>query len=255
MSGKLVVRDLEISYGKKTPVLSGVSFEVAAGAVTLLLGPNASGKSSVLKAMAGGLSYRGSIRLEGQELESMTRSARARALAYVPQRTELNAALRVREVVEMARYAHQETRFQTRAAVEQALREAGCEALAERAFPELSGGQRQQVLLARALATGAKLLLLDEPTSALDIGHTLALQAKLEDFAGRGYTILWAMHNLHLAHRCGRYGVLMQGGKVRAQGELGAVLSAGIIREVYGVQLQEDAAPDYLLCSTERHAN
>lgn len=247
MSVGVKVKALSIRYGKGMPVLKEISFEAVQGQVTLLCGPNGSGKSSLLKAMAGILDYEGEILVQGQSLTQLSREARARRLAYVPQRSALQANLPVREVVAMGRFAHSDSSFERKQAVEQALGLADCAELASQLYTALSGGQQQRVLLARALATQAKVLLLDEPSAALDIAHTLGLMAQLRKLADSGYTVLWAMHDLHLAERCADRCVLLQDTKIAAQGMVSEVLDALTIEQVYGVHRVEKSGPSFHL--------
>lgn len=247
MSAGVDVQKLSICYGKGSPVLREISCCAPEGQITLLCGPNGSGKSSLLKAICGILAYQGEILVQGHSLAQLSREARARVLAYVPQRSLLQAKLLVHDVVAMGRFAHSDTNFEQSKAVDKALRLAGCAELAGQFYTSLSGGQQQRVLLARALATQAKVLLLDEPSAALDIQHTLRLMAQLRRLADSGFTVLWAMHDLHLAQRCADRCILLAQAKVAAQGQVDEVLDAATIKEVYQVQRVEGGGPSFHL--------
>lgn len=251
MSSGLLVSQLSVAYETSSTVLSEISFSLAPGTVTLLLGPNASGKSTLLKALAGLLDYRGSALLQGHELSSCTRQERARKLAYVPQRTQLNAPLKVQQVVAMARYGRLEGKGEQDRVVRRAMEQADCVALAKRSFLTLSGGQRQQVLLARALATEAKVLLLDEPSAALDIRHTLGLARQLSRLASEGYLIFWAMHDLALASKCAQRCVVLHERDVAADGPLQQVLTDTLFDRVFGVQMTPRTGPGFSLFAGE----
>lgn len=247
MSAAVQVKQLSLRYGKEQPVLDQLSFAVPASAVTLVCGPNGSGKSSLIKAIAGILDYQGEILLQGQALSQLSRAQRAQRMAYVPQRSQLQANLPVREVVAMGRFAHADTSIERNRAVDRALEFADCQALEARPYLSLSGGQQQRVLLARALATQAKVLLLDEPSAALDIHHTLQLTKQLRGLAQSGFTVLWAMHDLHLAHRCAEHCLLLANTKIVAQGPPEQVLDASSVKQVYQVHRRDEYGPSFYL--------
>jgi len=249
MSSGLVVRGLRARYARGPEVLRGLDFEAPRGAVTALLGPNGSGKSTLLKAVLGLLPSEGTLELDGVDPRALSLPERARTLAYVPQRTQLAAQMTVRAVVELGRFgqrgAFASTNAEDARAVEQALHEADAEAFAERPFRELSGGEQQRVLLARALATGARTLLLDEPTSSQDVRHVLEMHAALRALAARGHAIAIVLHDLNEARRHVDRAVLLQAGRVHASGPVRSVVEAGAVRAVYGVELVEGAGLGY----------
>lgn len=169
----LSIRGVEFAYGKHQ-VLRGVDLDVAAGTLCALLGPNGSGKSTLTKILAGVLRTRtGSVRLGGNDLLRMKPRERAKVVAYVPQSAEVPFELTVREAVTLGRTPHMGMRptAHDTAIVEHAIERLGLAELAERRLSDLSGGQAQRVLIARALAQQPRVLLLDEPTSALDLRY------------------------------------------------------------------------------------
>ncbi|MGD2019318.1 MAG: ABC transporter ATP-binding protein, partial [Planctomycetota bacterium] len=173
MSAGLEVSGLRARYRRGPDVVRGVDLVAPRGAITALLGPNGSGKSTLLKAVVGLVDSEGEVRLDGADLRGLAADARARRLAYVPQRSLLAAPLLVHSVVAQGRFPHRRglsaPTEEDRKAVQGALEDADIAHLACRPFTELSGGEQQRVLLARALATGADVLLMDEPTSAQDV--------------------------------------------------------------------------------------
>ena len=247
LTGKLSFADVTVRRGSRV-VLQELSFSLHAGEVLAVIGPNGSGKSSLIMAAAGLLpAAAGAITVAGRSLATLTAPERARLVAYVPQRSELVAPLAVRTVVAMGRYAATGAAFGAAAAAETERVDAALAAvdagnLAGRSFAELSGGEAQRVLIARALATGADILLLDEPTSALDIGHRLALGAVLRSRARAGDAVLVALHDLNEAYGLADRILLLDRGKPCALGPPATVISADPIRAVYGVDLVPAAA-------------
>lgn len=251
MSSGISVEHLSAGHRPGVDVLHDVSLTAPRGRITALLGPNGAGKSTLLKTMVGLLPVRGGISLDGASLASLSPAERAKHLAYVPQRTLLTARLQVRSVVGLGRFAHvgplAGLSSADREAVEHAMGEADVAHLAERIFTELSGGEQQRVLLARALATGARTLLLDEPTSSLDVRHMLALHIALRDLAARDWCILIVLHGLGEARMLADDAVLLKEGRVYAAGAVDTVVHPDPIRDVYGVELIPGAGLGFAL--------
>ncbi len=224
-------------------VLAGIGLTIAPGEVVVVIGPNGSGKSSLVMAAAGLLPASGVIDIEGRAIAALDPLERARLIAYVPQRSELMAPLLVREVVAMGRYVHGDggnlgtLGTTATAAIVDALTAVDAVALAQRRFTELSGGEAQRVLLARALATGADTLLLDEPTSALDVAHRLALARMVRTLACRGKAVLIAVHDLTEAAAVGDRVILLSAGRVLKTGTPTEVIAPGPVREAYGIDV------------------
>jgi len=256
MSGQgLQVRDLRVGYDRGPEVVRGIDLLAPRGSVTALIGPNGAGKSTLLKAIVGLLPHGGQAILDGDDLARLPARERARRLAYVPQRTLLMARLSVREVVALGRFAHRASAWTfghgkaDRVAIEAALEETDTRAFAERPFPELSGGEQQRVLLARALATGATTLLLDEPTSALDVHHVLVLHGILRRLSERGHCVVAVLHHLSEVRRHAHRVVLLNGGQVHMEGPAAEVVAPGPIRAVYGVVARESTGLSFELPS------
>ncbi len=241
MSGEaLVVSELAVVRGGRR-VVDGVTFTAPAGQVTALVGPNGAGKSTVLKACLGLLPVAGGgARLGADDLLALPRTARARRIAYVPQRSLLAAGLAVRDVVGMGRYAHRGPLTRPTvtdiAAVDAALAATDAMVFADRRFDQLSTGEAQRVLVARALATGAGTILMDEPTAGLDLGHALALLGLIRRLAADGRTMLVVLHHLDEVREVADHAVLLDAGRVRGDGTVDTVLSAEALRAVFGVE-------------------
>jgi iron complex transport system ATP-binding protein len=238
-------------------VLEDVCFQCNPGQHTAILGPNGAGKTTLLKAIAGLLKYDGEVLVGGRALSSLSARERARTVSYVPQESLLNAELSVAQVAMQGRYCHQSAWGWARAedvrAVEQALALTDALHLRERSYLELSGGEQRRVLLARALATDAPIILLDEPASALDIAHVLMLFEQLNCLAADGKCLVTVMHQLPDAERfCDRI-VLLDSGRVR-YAERGP-LPEYLLQEVYGVNSEPGREPRYTLARGAPAAN
>lgn len=232
----LAARGIEFAYGA-LPVLRAVSVEMGAGEVVGLVGPNGSGKTTLLRCLAGLLRAEGEIRYGARSLEALSQRQRAHRRAYVPQSVAVAFPYRVRDVVGMGLASR--TRFygapHDSERIDNALSEVGFEPSSDQRFDRLSGGERQQVVVARALVQDATLLLLDEPTSALDLKHRAAIIGALRRRASAGAAVLASMHDLNLAAMaCDRL-LLLAAGEIVAEGTPAEVLTQEMVERVYGV--------------------
>jgi iron complex transport system ATP-binding protein len=235
-------RALSVTLGKR-PVLRDLSFSCQFGEVTAVLGPNGAGKSTLLRALSGLLPYEGEITLAGTSLHTLSALERAKRLSLVPQQSLLTAPMPVKQVVAQGRYVHRSAlaalRPDDQLAIAQAMRATDIASLAQRPFSELSFGEQKRVLIARALATGARALLLDEPTASLDIEHALRLFALLRALASEGHAIVVVMHQLDHALAYSDRALLLRAGSEVAMGDARSVITAKRVRELYGVELVE----------------
>jgi len=235
----LELRAVSAGYPRR-PVLQGLSLPpVPPGSVVALVGPNAVGKSTLMKAIAGLRPVRGLVLLDGQDLARLPARERLRRVGYLPQALPLANALLAYEAMHSALRASRSDldRRQCEDAIAATLAALGLEALALRPLNELSGGQRQMVGLAQVLVRAPRLLLLDEPTSALDLRWQLqVLQAVRAQVRSAGTLALIAVHDLNLALRwCDRI-VVLGGGRVLAEGDPEAVLTPALLEAAYGVR-------------------
>jgi iron complex transport system ATP-binding protein len=226
-----------------TPVLHGVSFAAAPGGWLCLIGPNGAGKSTALRAAASLLAYRGTIRLGGADLGSLRGRARARAVAYVPQAPVLPPGMLVADYVLLGRTPHLGylggPGRRDRLAAEAAMDKLDVSQFTGRRLEQMSGGERQRVVLARALAAEPSVLLLDEPTSMLDIGHQQQV-LELVDGLRRsgGLTVVSTLHDLTIAGQYADELVLLDAGRVAAAGPAASVLTAEMIGRVYAARVE-----------------
>jgi len=245
------LENLDFSIGDKR-ILTGVSAEFEPGRFHGIIGPNGSGKSTLLKNICRiWKPLRGSVFLDGKNHRTLPRKELSRLVTLVPQGTEMSFPISVFEVVAMGRNPHlgrfQGLRRRDREVIEEALAETETSALRDRNINELSGGECQLAIIARALATEASLILLDEPTSDLDIKHTLMVMELLTRLKQRGKTILASIHDLNLARRYCDTIAIVSKGSICYRGSPEEAFSEGNMKEVFGVEVTE-IARDALRC-------
>jgi len=221
------------------PLFDGLSLALAAGEFASIIGPNGSGKTTLLRVLSGMvLPSAGEVRLDGRAIQDILPSERARRVAVVFQETQVLFNFSVLEIALMGRAPHLGSWGLERPvdfdAARAALRDMDLIDLEDRPLQELGSGERQRALLARALAQEAHILLLDEPTAFLDLKHRLQIYDILARLnRDRGLTVVATSHDLNLAARYGSRLVVMHRGRVAADGPPAAVLTTGLIREVY----------------------
>ena len=235
-----------------------VDLEVRAGEVVCLLGPNGSGKTTLFKTMLGLLPPQGGeVRLGGRQIAALARAEVARSVAYVPQAQAAHFPFRVADMVVMGRTAHMgpfaAPSREDHAKAQAALDALGIGTLAESEYTRISGGQRQLVLVARALAQDAPAIVMDEPTASLDFGNQVVVLSEVRRLAARGLAVLLSTHDPDHAFSIGHRVALLDGGQLVAQGRPEEVLTPQRLRAVYGVSVaverlsqgQTVCAPDY----------
>jgi iron complex transport system ATP-binding protein len=239
---RLAGRDLSVGYGPKD-VIAGLDIRIPAGELTVIVGPNACGKSTLLRALARMLPARGGVvELDGQPIGRYGPKEVARRLGLLPQSPVAPDGIAVEDLVARGRYPHQGLLRQwsdrDQAAVEAAMARAGVTELADSAVSELSGGQRQRVWIALALAQETPILLLDEPTTFLDIAHQVEVLNLARELQRAGQTVVVVLHELALAFRYATNLIVMRGGAIAAQGAVEDVVTAELIAQVYGLPCQ-----------------
>ncbi|MEW1760611.1 ABC transporter ATP-binding protein [Streptomyces cyaneofuscatus] len=238
---QLTAEDLTLGYGDRT-VVSSLDLAVPPGAITVIVGANACGKSTLLRSMSRLLAPReGRVVLDGKEVHRLPAKELARTLGLLPQSPVAPEGITVSDLVGRGRHPHQSlfSRWNEKddAAVASALEATATEPLADRAVDELSGGQRQRVWIAMALAQQTDLLLLDEPTTFLDASHQIEVLDLLTDLnRSRGTTIVMVLHDLNLAARYADHLIALADGTLHAAGSPADVLTQETVRAVFGLE-------------------
>jgi iron complex transport system ATP-binding protein len=236
----LTAQGITLGYDARV-VVDGLSLAIPPGEVTVIVGPNACGKSTLLRGLARLLKPRtGSVLLDGSDIHRLPTRTVATRLGILPQQPIAPEGITVVDLVTRGRHPHQrwfrQFSREDEAAVDAALEATGIVDLAERPVDELSGGQRQRAWIALALAQGTPLMLLDEPTTFLDLAHqveVLDLLAELNEAEGR--TIVLVLHDLNLACRYAHHLVAMVDGTIAAEGPPDEVITAELMATVFGL--------------------
>jgi len=235
---KLTVERLGFKYGNRE-ALREITLSVEKNELVSIVGPNGSGKSTLLKCMDRILKPSfGAAFLDGKGMDKMSSKELAKEIGYVPQNAAQSFSLTVFDAVLLGRKPYMKFRVgeEDRKKVAEAMKLTGIESLSERYFDELSGGEKQKVLIARALAQETKVLLLDEPTSNLDIKHQLEILELTRSLRGkRDISVVMAIHDLNLASRFSDRIVMLKDGEVFAAGEPDNVFTEENISSIYGV--------------------
>ncbi len=225
--------------------LNDIDLTVGAGETAVVIGPNGAGKTSLLRAICNDLRLdSGSVKLGGREMAAWTLQERAKTLAILPQRSNLEFPFTVTEVVTMGRIPHSTSQRRNEEIVEAALEMVDCNQFAERFYINLSGGEKQRVQLARVAAQiwedngRDRCLVLDEPSASLDLAHQAMIVEMVQTFARKGVAILVVLHDLHLASKVADKMIALREGAVAAVGTVESVLSEQLLNDVFGVKAQ-----------------
>jgi cobalamin transport system ATP-binding protein len=244
MSPKTVIEVRHLSFGYENRlVLTDMSFSIGAGEVVALIGPNGSGKTTLLKLLLGLLPPKtGQVSLQDRPLPSYPIKERAKTIAYVSQQPALTFPLTSFELVSLGRYPHaQRFNFSSAdaAAVETALQVTDSQHLKDRRFNTLSGGEKQKILIARALAQSARVLLLDEPTLHLDLYYQLQILVSLKRLCKQQHmTVVSVLHDVNLVSLFADKALLLSGGTLRAFGPVTEIVTETNMKELLGVEMK-----------------
>lgn len=233
---------ISFSYGSHR-VLDDLNFHIPDGSLVSVLGPNGVGKSTLFRCILGlERHYHGDISVDGIAIDTIPIKQRARLISYIPQNHRPAFQFRVEDVVLMSTEAHL-SRFQVpgkqeRLRAAQALERVGISHLAPCSYVEISGGEQQLVLIARALAQQAKTIVMDEPTSALDFGNTTRVLSCIRDLASNGYCIVQSTHHPDQAFLYSDYTMVIKGGRLFRFGKPQDVITREVIYALYGIEVE-----------------
>ncbi len=247
MSDRLQAQALTLRYEARV-ISRDLSLSIPDGAFTAVVGPNACGKSTLLRALARLLPpQRGQVLLDSKAIHTLPSREVARQLGMLPQSPTAPDGIAVADLVARGRFPHQSFLRQwtpaDEAAVDDAMRLTGTIDLAERPLAELSGGQRQRVWIAMALAQETPILLLDEPTTFLDLSHQIELLDLLARLNAEGRTIVAVLHELNLAFRYADHLIAMRDGSIVAEGAPSEIVTESLMQEVFGLRAMVMADP------------
>ncbi len=245
MVAALAVRDVAWGPSRRAPIVDGVDFDLAPQEVLAIVGPNGAGKSSLLRCLYRvNRPWRGSVQVYGEDVWRLSPREAARRIAAVPQEVPADFPFRVRDVVMMGRTARRRARIdwspEDRAKVGAAMERLDLLHLEDRLFTTLSGGEKQRVLIARALAQEPRLIILDEPTNHLDIRHQLDILRLLRDL---GLSVVTTLHDLNLAAAFADRVLLLDNGRLVSAGRPDDVLTVETIRSAFAVEAVIDRHP------------
>ncbi len=234
----LELSGLSVGYKKDNPVISGIDLKLEKGTVAALIGANGSGKSTLLKTLIGELKpLAGTVMSGGRPMESYSRKERAKSIAILMTDRVNPGFMTVKEVVALGRYPYTDiTGRLTRAdeeAVEKALFTLGVEELSGKGFNTLSDGQKQLVMLAKAVCQEPELLIMDEPASFLDINYKLELMKTVKKLSGEGVTVMMSIHEPELAREIPDLLICIQKGRVARIGVPAEIFTEKILGEIY----------------------
>ena len=240
------VSNLSYAYAKGAPVLREVSFEIESGHFVCLLGPNGVGKSTLFKCMLGLLTgFSGSIRIDGADIRTLTPRQLARKVAYIPQSTAPAFNYSVADVVLMGTTSlvmgFSAPGKKEMAYVESALEQINIGYLRDRMFLNISGGERQLVLIARALAQQARILFMDEPTANLDYGNQVRVLERVRQLSREGYTVIQSTHNPDQAFMYADEVMAVMDGQIEAYGSPAKIMDSELIRKLYRVNVSVES--------------
>ncbi|MDO4632141.1 MAG: ABC transporter ATP-binding protein [Corynebacterium sp.] len=233
----LQAEKLVVGYGGGKNIITDLNVSIPSGEFTVIVGPNACGKSTLLRALARVLPAKGTVLLQGNDIHSMGPKEIARIMGLLPQTPTAPDGIVVYDLISRGRYPHQgilgRWSKEDEIAVNKAMEKARVTELQDKRIDELSGGQRQRVWLAMVLAQDTPVVLLDEPTTYLDITHQVEVLNLARDLQEQGITVVAVLHELTLAFRYATNLVVMKQGAIHAEGKVKDVVTEELLKEVY----------------------
>lgn len=234
--------DIYFAYNQKL-VLEGINLIIDKGEFAGVIGPNGAGKSTILRIISGILkNFKGDIKIAGKDIKSLKQKDLARLIGFVPQETHFLHNYSVEDIIQMGRYPYlqpfQHLKKEDLEAVEWAIEKTNLNGFRRRYINSISSGERQMVVICRALAQRPEILLLDEPTSHLDIQHQVKIMELLKDLNKNGMTIIIVNHDLNLAGQFCKKLILLHKGMIYKVGNPEIIIDKKIIQEVYGIETE-----------------
>jgi iron complex transport system ATP-binding protein len=238
----VLVEHLTYKYDRR-PILRDISLSLGRGKVISLLGPNGAGKSTFFKCVLGLLEgYGGRISIDGVDIRKMSAREQARKIAYIPQSHQPAFNFTVLDMVLMGASAHTSSMSppgkEAVSAAMESLERLGMADLSDRIYTHISGGERQLVMIARALTQRAPIMIMDEPTANLDFGNQMVVFGRIRELAGQGYTVIQSTHNPDQAYAFSHEIIAMKSGRVVAYGTPQEVISQEIIQQLYDIETE-----------------
>lgn len=236
----ITIKDLRFSYEKE--VLKGIDLNIDKGELVTVIGPNGAGKSTLVKSICGLLhNYEGSIKVEGKEVRDYRKKELAKRIAYVQQEQNTEFDFTVAEVIEMGYYSKRKNIFDrgSKDELHKLMEDTETIELKDKSILELSGGEKQRVYIARALAQNSSIILLDEPVSNLDLKHQSSLMKLCSKLTGEmGYTIVTILHDINLASIYSDRILILQNGEVVGYDTPDKLIDKSILEGVYEVEVE-----------------
>lgn len=246
---RLAAQNLKVTYGNSAkPIIENMNVQIPTGEFTVIVGPNACGKSTLLRTLARMLQPEsGQVILDGKEIGSYDSKEVARRMSLLPQSPVAPDGILVEDLVGRGRYPHhgviQQWTKEDQQAVDYAMARARVTELADRYVSELSGGQRQRVWISLVLAQNSPIVLLDEPTTYLDITHQVEVLNLARSLQREGFTVVAVLHELTLAFRYATNLIMMKQGRIVAQGRVNEIVNPQLLYDVYNLQCDLLADP------------
>ena len=240
----LEVKNIYCGYNNVN-IINNVSFNVQRGEFFCIVGPNGCGKSTLLKAISNIIDYKGSVKLENEDIKKFNRKTLATKLAFMTQNSNIFFPYTIYDTVALGRYAHLKGVFsrlskKDNEIIEESLKAVGIFDIKDKYINELSGGQLQRVFLARAFAQSPEVILLDEPTNHLDLRYQIEILEYLKVWAKENNKIVIAvLHDLNLVQNFGDRVLMLDSGKLKGIGETKEVLNDNDLEDVYGINIKK----------------